>query len=181
MWGVYDKSRIECISIHKCLQYRVRKSGGNEMKRSFSPVNSVTIWFNWSCLCGKRWFDPEFRTAWFDVRFLRSDNCRCIVISGSVLLKDGESREEKWEGSPYSSYQMFWEVLGTLLNEEYKSVGLKREVNMKGIEVRAMTNTELLVFRPRRSLTEEGRKVLNMLVTSELVRLQHLLQSSTLL
>lgn len=76
---------------------------------------------------------------------------------------------------------MFWEVLGTLLNEEYKSVGLKREVNMKGIEVRAMTNTELLVFRPRRSLTEEGRKVLNMLVTSELVRLQHLLQSSTLL
>ena len=95
----------------------------------------------------------------------------CIVISGSVLLKDGESREEKWEGSPYSSYQMFWEVLGTLLNEEYKS----------GIEVRAMTNTELLVFRPRRSLTEEGRKVLNTLVTSELVRLQHLLQSSTLL
>ena len=76
---------------------------------------------------------------------------------------------------------MFWEVLGTLLNEEYKSVGLKRVVNMKGIEVRAMTNTELLVFRPRRSLTEEGRKVLNTLVTSELVRLQHLLQSSTLL
>lgn len=67
---------------------------------------------------------------------------------------------------------MFWEVLGTLLNEEYKSVGLKREVNMKGIEVRAMTNTELLVFRPRRSLTEEGRKVLNTLVTSELVRLR---------
>ena len=96
-------------------------------------------------------------------------------------MKDGESREEKWEGSPYSSYQMFWEVLGTLLNEEYKSVGLKREVNMKGTELRAMTNTELLVFRPRLSLTEEGRKVLNTLVTSELVRLQHLLQSSTLL
>ena len=76
---------------------------------------------------------------------------------------------------------MFWEVLGTLLNEEYKSVGLKREVNMKGIELRAMTNTELLVFRPRRSITEDGRKVLNTLVTSELVRLQHLLQSSTLL
>ena len=103
------------------------------------------------------------------------------MISGSVLLKDGESREVKWEGSPYASYQMFWEVLGTLLSEEYKSVGLEREVDMKGIEVRAMTNTELLVFRPRRSLTEEGRKVLNTLVTSELVRLQHLLQSSTLL
>lgn len=52
---------------------------------------------------------------------------------------------------------------------------------MKGIEARAMTNTELLVFRPRRGLTEEGRKVLNELVASELIRLQHLLQSSTLL
>lgn len=44
-----------------------------------------------------------------------------------------------------------------------------------------MTNTELIVFRPRRGLTEEGRKVLNELVASELIRLQHLLQSSTLL
>lgn len=103
------------------------------------------------------------------------------MISGSVLLKDGKSQEVKWEGSPYSSYQMFWEVLGTLLSEDYRSVGLKREANGKGIEVRAMTNTELLVFRPCRSLHEEGRRVLCTLVTSELVRLQHLLQSSTLL